>query len=534
MIRRHHPRAILAGPTLFAGIVLAGIVLVGIALSALRSEAARWIRPIDGSLVLAGDGPTPDCVLQAFLHLCGGASPDVVVVTSRNSSSLARRWSELGANTVEVMKEVPANPDELTRLMLSAEGVWFDGEWETGNAHASEANSLFRALVLDVMKRGGVVGGRGAGARTVVNDWALLSQSSLHTEGSKPKAHTVVQPGDGRVEWTVASSAALIVHQGRRVGALGEGSVVARIPAHNKWSEREATVQAIDVFDYHDQPPYQLDLLSWQRSARDRSGPIFPSPKIAKPQLARGTLILHGGRRVSQSTFERFIEAAGGKNAVIVTIPSAQDIEAGDQPDSYSAGKLRDLGCSQVFVLHADDPEHAHQNRRLLAPLEKATGVWIDGGRTYRMMDRFEKTHAHELIGKVLARGGVVGGSSAGCQVPGEFLVRGNPRTNRDLAFDGYTRGLGLLPGVVLDAHFLQRDRHESFQALVDQHPQLLGIGVDENTAIVVRGREAEVVGENAVSFYDRRPQGRKKSVPEVMILKAGRRFDMVKRRPTR
>ena len=302
-----------------------------------------------------------------------------------------------------------------------------------------------------------------------------------------------------------------------------------RIAGTDAWPERSATITPQDVFEPTDFVPYDLDLVAWRRSAQDRRGPAFPPQSPAEPVVKKGTLVLSGGGSLQSETWKRFIDAAGGEKATYVCIPSGSDYFPGEEPKSYGAGQLRDHGCRDVHVVDPDRAERADEDPELLALLERATGVWIDGGRTYRVMDALQHTRAHDLIREVLADGGAVGGSSAGCQVLGELLVRGDPRSNRTLLFDGYTSGLGLLPGVVLDAHFLQRDRHPEFAELVRQHPQLLGIGVDEDTALVVEGSTAEVFGPAAVSFYDASGGD-----GEPVVLEAGRTYDLVKRRAGR
>ena len=144
-------------------------------------------------------------------------------------------------------------------------------------------------------------------------------------------------------------------------------------------------------------------------------------------------------------------------------------------------------------------------------------------------MDSYENTQVETLIGEVLERGGVVGGSSAGCQVPSDILVRGNPRSNRDIFHGGYTRGMGLLKGVIIDAHFLQRERHEPFLGLMKQHPQTLGIGIDESTALIVEGHQGRVIGEAAVSFYDLTNESQGEFKP--VILNAGDTYDLKARK---
>ena len=105
----------------------------------------------------------------------------------------------------------------------------------------------------------------------------------------------------------------------------------------------------------------------------------------------------------------------------------------------------------------------------------------------------------------VLKRGGVIGGSSAGASIQANYLARATPIGNSQIMAFGYERGgLGFISGVAIDQHFSQRRRHKDMTQLVDTHPQLLGIGIDEATAIIVQKSKAKVVGRGKVHFYDR------------------------------
>lgn len=116
------------------------------------------------------------------------------------------------------------------------------------------------------------------------------------------------------------------------------------------------------------------------------------------------------------------------------------------------------------------------------------------------------RTEAHRLMKDVLNRGGVISGSSAGASIQASYLARANPLGNIDIMADGYERGgLGFIRGVAIDQHFSQRRRQKDMTQLVNRYPQLLGIGLDERTAIVVQKSIAEVVGDGKVHFYDRR-----------------------------
>ena len=491
-------------------------------------DTTTFVRPVDGSIVLAGTGNVPDSVRDVFLHLCRDATPNLIVVTADGSDSERAAWIRRGAHSVVHMTSVPSDDNTTLLKLLEADGVWF-----CGCSSAIRTDPLMPALLEGVLARGGVVGGTGDGAHTLLKahgGFDLLPDAlvELDANPAAPAGNSLTREGpDGLVTWVIPPETSMIVHSGRQVAAIGNANVTAKLPGTNGWTRHEVTVEAIDVFDPGDRPSYAADFVALRRSARQRAAEAYPPAAPVQPILDNGTLVLHGGRRVNDETFEVFIEAAGGRNATLVCIPSAQRFDADEEPDSYSQERLRDLGCTNVHLLHADDPELVDGDARLLASLENATGVWIDGGRTYRLMDRFEGTRAHELIHGILDRGGVVGGSSAGSQVAGDMLVRGDPRTNSVLAFDGYLKGLQLLRGVVMDAHFLQRERGEAFGQLISRYPVMLGIGVDENTAIVVRGSVGTVIGENVVTFYD----AWKRESPRVTTLANGEAFDLARRR---
>jgi cyanophycinase len=132
---------------------------------------------------------------------------------------------------------------------------------------------------------------------------------------------------------------------------------------------------------------------------------------------------------------------------------------------------------------------------------------------------------------KVLDRGGVIAGSSAGASIQGEYMPRGNPLGNLDIMADGYEQGLGFFKGVGIDQHFTQRGRGPDMASLVTRYRQLLGIGLDEGTAIVVQGRFAEVVGAAKVSFYDGKKPLKADGTPVFVQLGSGSYYDLVDRK---
>lgn len=136
-----------------------------------------------------------------------------------------------------------------------------------------------------------------------------------------------------------------------------------------------------------------------------------------------GTLIIVGGGKVGPEILDRFFALAGGKDAPIVVIPTA----AGDPsygPQTAGVKVLTDAGATHVTVLHTADRKEA-DSEAFTKPISEAKAVWIPGGRQWRLVDSYSGTRTEAEIKKLLARGGVVGGSSAGASIQASYLVRG-------------------------------------------------------------------------------------------------------------
>ena len=136
------------------------------------------------------------------------------------------------------------------------------------------------------------------------------------------------------------------------------------------------------------------------------------------------------------------------------------------------------------------------------APLRQARGVWFPGGRQWRLADAYLDTLVHEEIAGVLRRGGVVGGSSAGATILGSYLARGDTATNTVMMGD-HEVGFGFLRDTAIDQHLLSRNRQFDLLEIIRAKPELLGLGIDEDTAIVVEGDRFRVIGRSYAAVYD-------------------------------
>jgi cyanophycinase len=173
-------------------------------------------------------------------------------------------------------------------------------------------------------------------------------------------------------------------------------------------------------------------------------------------------------------------------------------------------------------VLHTRDRVRANSDG-FVEPLRHASGVWIGGGRQYRLADAYLGTAVEREIKALLARGGVVGGSSAGATIQGSFLVRGAPSDNNSIVVSpGHVTGFGLLPNSAIDQHVNTRGRERDLDPVIDAHPELLGIGLDEDAAIVVHGDSFFVVG-GQVAIHD----GKAHDGAHYFFLSSGKSYDL-------
>lgn len=241
-----------------------------------------------------------------------------------------------------------------------------------------------------------------------------------------------------------------------------------------------------------------------------------------------GSLVIVGGSMRDPAIRERFVELAGGDSARIVVVPTAGGREEYDNGNCGVAGWWR-LGVRSVTCIHTMDPAEAN-SEEFVRPIREATAVWFNGGRQWRIVDSFAGTLAEEEFRNVLERGGVIGGSSAGATIQGSFLVRGDTSGNTIMMGD-HQVGFGYLKNTAIDQHVLRRNRQFDLIGVIEAHPELLGIGLDENTAIVVQGDEFEVIGESYVLIF-----GNQKTVGEsgrFYFIPPGGKFNLATREAT-
>ena len=258
----------------------------------------------------------------------------------------------------------------------------------------------------------------------------------------------------------------------------------------------------------------------------------------------KGNLVIIGGGDKPGNVIEKFISLAGGENAGIIVIPNASTVpieSAVDQVDQF-----RSFGAPNVKALYFN--KSTADDDSIVNKLEHITGVYFCGGDQSLLTADLLGTRLLEKIRDIYANGGVVGGTSAGAAVMSKVMITGNELINKDStsAFNMIekgnietTEGFGFVTKAVIDQHFIKRKRNNRLITVILEHPDLLGIGIDESTAILVKPDNTfEVLGESEVIIYNplkasgiKTNNAGKFSVNnmEMDILTAGQKYDLNK-----
>jgi cyanophycinase len=510
------------------------------------AETVGPAAPISGTLFICGGGKVPEAALSKFVELAGGPNGHIVVVTTASETADTKDvetrleyWRNtkppLGELTIlhTRSKEVADDP-KFCEPLATATGVWFIGGHQQRITEAYLGTRTEKAIK-GVLKRGGVIGGTSAGA-------AIMSPVMIvGVEGAQP----VTGPGFGFLEGTIVDQHfvkrrrenrlltvlnsyprlvglgidenTVLVVQGRTLSVISDvkDPVIsdAKDPKSAVGDSRELKVIAYlapvgdkavvsRVYGHNE----KFDLLALSRSAIARVEPRFSfDDDTIDPEVSHGTLIVSGGGDVPEAAAERFIEAAGGPDATIVVVTTANGERLA--PEARQVAWLAAAGAKDIHLVHPRTRTDA-EAPALLALLKKAGGVWFTGGRQWRLVDALQDTEAEKEFHEVLSRGGVIGGSAGGASMLADYLVRGGPLSNKEITAEGYEEGFGFLKGVAIDPFFTQRNRFADMASLKKTHPHLVGLGVDEGMAVIIKGRALEVVGRNQVIVYDHREPG--------------------------
>jgi len=240
------------------------------------------------------------------------------------------------------------------------------------------------------------------------------------------------------------------------------------------------------------------------------SWPLAQATDAPKYGPAKGTLLIVGGGDLTGSGIdEKFIELTGGKDKNFVIVPTAG---GNRNPDGslivYSEKDVVapwvKLGLTHVRMLHTSDPRVAN-TEEFAKVLHDANAVWFNGGRQWNIVDSYANTLTYREFHRVLDRGGVIGGTSAGATIQGDYLVRGDTSGSNVImtAEPTHQKAFQFLRKVAIDQHIDTRNRWDDLIPVIKKYPKFLGIGLSEATAIIVHRDRFEVMGAGKVAVHD-------------------------------
>ncbi|OYW80184.1 MAG: hypothetical protein B7Z27_04270 [Sphingobacteriia bacterium 32-37-4] len=214
--------------------------------------------------------------------------------------------------------------------------------------------------------------------------------------------------------------------------------------------------------------------------------------------LAKGKLIIVGGGSMPDTMYQLFAKSIGGKDQSVVVIPTPAFIKA----------------------------------------IQNAKGIYFSGGDQSRIADAFLGTQVHAAMLALFQNGGVFMGTSAGATIMGSLLVGGDARKDLTKPFD-FPAALNLFKNTAIDQHVLARNRQFDLIPVIEQHPLLLGIAIDESTAIVVEGNQFSVLGKSYAMVYDAQNWDEQKKqwgrvLKPFLMIAQPQRYDIEKRKVIR
>lgn len=269
---------------------------------------------------------------------------------------------------------------------------------------------------------------------------------------------------------------------------------------------------------------------------------------LALAQSPRGHLVVIGGGSRPAPIMRLFACLAGGAQGKIVVLPQASAL-----PDAGLGleKELRTLGVGQVIVLRVD--RQGADSEDAVRAAAGATGVYFGGGSQSRLMAVLHGTKLERALRTLYDEGATMAGTSAGAAVMSRVMITGaerRPHSEKEswqtIEADNVVTsdGLGFVEDVVFDQHFVRRRRHNRLISLVLERPRLLGIAIDEGTAVWVRpDRTFEVVGDGPVLTLDasgaaveqdQNGHGLRGSGLRLDVLRAGAQYDLDSRKVTR
>jgi cyanophycinase len=238
-----------------------------------------------------------------------------------------------------------------------------------------------------------------------------------------------------------------------------------------------------------------------QRISLLLAGIVLLAGALEAATVTRGHLILIGGGKRPDAVMQHFFKLSGGYDALILIVPTASElVDTGE----FYVKQFGEMGCRDVRALQLQSKADATQGA-WAELLPRAGGIFFAGGDQRRIINACKSTPFESELKKAFERGLVVCGTSAGLACMSELMITGDgdPEVIRAGNMELWP-GLGLFPRAILDQHFIRRQRSNRLISVVLEHPDYLGIGVDEATAVWLKpDLTMEVLGEGSVMVVD-------------------------------
>ncbi len=501
---------------LFAIITLAFSLAFGTFAKKSSAEILDYPEEIIGTLVIVGGGEIPLAAQNRFVSAAGGKQAKILIVPtalekpedSKEQEKILEPWKKYETETLKIFHaqtKKAANDPKFVQEINNATGCWFESGDQKQLLQRYQGTRCEKAF-RDLLNRGGALGGTSFGA-AIQSEWTIISDSpqleiqkgfgwlpgfiidqQLFQRNRLQRLLAAVEKKSGVVGLGVDENTALVIH-GRRMEVLGSSYAVTILGKGNHDEPRIETLKRKQF----------ADLFQLQRAAHARRLTDFPKRRSIPVTVPNGTLFIHGGGGLSPAQIRRFIELAGGPEALIVFVATSEDDPIPPEPSGVKM--LKRFGAKNVLVMHTRDRKQANSDE-FLKPFAAAKGIWFSGGRQWRFVDAYAGTKSEAFFHQILANGGVIGGSSAGASIQGDYMPRGHPLGNFENMAEGYEQAFRFLPGTAIDQHFFARQRLNDMKKLMLIYPQFLGIGLDEGTAIEVRKNIAIVSGKSKIAFF--------------------------------
>lgn len=248
---------------------------------------------------------------------------------------------------------------------------------------------------------------------------------------------------------------------------------------------------------------------------------------VAQCVFTQQRLLVVGGGERPEAAVEKFIEWSGGAKARLLMITWA----SGVPEESFEALKEDFSILPMAAIEHAAmRPLDGDRRTKFIGQLKNATGVFFSGGDQNRIMDVLADEELLKLIREKYAAGTPFGGTSAGAAVMSDPMMTGDADLKiLDGTKVGVRKGLGLIPNVIFDQHFLVRQRHNRLFGLIMVNPKMIGIGIDEDTAVLIEDNRRLIVSGRTQVMLVHSSNGRQPYL--VSFVSMGESFDLKKRR---